>query len=196
MLGKVYICRLYIHLAFTYSIGPLSVAWSEFGPAPPFPPMGVLEVQWSWAPRLVGEVTLTFLFSATHTKYSSPTHVNCLNDTEWQLERVSHDASCYLYDKSRRPLWSTWHTNFKATLNLVSSVSTVSSFITTHENRRPTSSKIRCCYLVIFFIKHMYIFDWHVIRLSITIYSSKVKTIGRTCIFNYKTNYTWTSKQL
>ena len=29
-------CRLYIHLAFTYSVGPSSIAWSELGPAPPF----------------------------------------------------------------------------------------------------------------------------------------------------------------
>ena len=33
-------CRLYIHLAFTYSVDPSSVAWrSELRPAPPFPPM-------------------------------------------------------------------------------------------------------------------------------------------------------------
>ena len=30
-------CRLCIHLAFTYSVGPSSVMWSEIGPAPPFP---------------------------------------------------------------------------------------------------------------------------------------------------------------
>ena len=42
-------CRLYIHLTFTYSIGPSSVVGSELGPAPAFPPMRVLEVQWSWA---------------------------------------------------------------------------------------------------------------------------------------------------
>ena len=29
-------CRLYIHLAFTYSVGPLSVVWSKLGLAPPF----------------------------------------------------------------------------------------------------------------------------------------------------------------
>ena len=29
-------CRLYIHLAFTYSFGPSSTLWSELGPAPPF----------------------------------------------------------------------------------------------------------------------------------------------------------------
>ena len=37
-------CRLYIHLAFTCSIGPSSVVWSELRPAPPFPPM---RDQWS-----------------------------------------------------------------------------------------------------------------------------------------------------
>ena len=30
-------CRLYIHLAFTYSSGPSSIVWSELGPALPFP---------------------------------------------------------------------------------------------------------------------------------------------------------------
>ena len=34
----------YIHLAFTYSIGPSGVVGSKLGPAPPFPPMSVLEV--------------------------------------------------------------------------------------------------------------------------------------------------------
>ena len=48
--------RLYIHLASTYSIGPSSVVWSELGLAPPFPPMGVLEVWWSRALSLVCEV--------------------------------------------------------------------------------------------------------------------------------------------
>ena len=51
-------CRLYIHLTFTYSIGPSSVVWSELGLAPPFPPMRVLEVKWSWAPSLMCEVAL------------------------------------------------------------------------------------------------------------------------------------------
>ena len=31
-------CGLYIHLAFTYSVGPSNVVWSVIGPAPPFPP--------------------------------------------------------------------------------------------------------------------------------------------------------------
>ena len=51
-------CRLYIHLTFTYSIGLSSVVWSKLGLAPPFPPMRVLEVQWSWAFSLVCEVDL------------------------------------------------------------------------------------------------------------------------------------------
>ena len=49
-------CRLYIHLAFTYSVGPSSIVQSELGPAPPFPPIRVLEVQWSWAFSLTCEV--------------------------------------------------------------------------------------------------------------------------------------------
>ena len=42
----------------TYSVGPSSVVWSELGPAPPFPPIRVLEVVWSWALSLVCEVAL------------------------------------------------------------------------------------------------------------------------------------------
>ena len=52
-------CRLYIHLAFTYSVNPLSIVWSELGPAPLFPPMRVLEVLWPWAHSLVCEVVLS-----------------------------------------------------------------------------------------------------------------------------------------
>jgi hypothetical protein len=37
-------CRLYIHLALTYSVGPSSVVRSELGAAPPFPPTRLLEV--------------------------------------------------------------------------------------------------------------------------------------------------------
>jgi hypothetical protein len=51
-------CRLYIPLAFTYSIGPSSLVRSELGPAPPFPPMRVIEVYWSRALNLVSEVAL------------------------------------------------------------------------------------------------------------------------------------------
>ena len=43
----------------TYSVGPSSVVWSELGPAPPFPPMRVLEVYWSRALSLVCEVALS-----------------------------------------------------------------------------------------------------------------------------------------
>ena len=52
-------CRLYIHLAFTYSIGPSSIVWSELGLAPPFPPMRVLEVYRSRALNLMYEVALS-----------------------------------------------------------------------------------------------------------------------------------------
>jgi len=51
-------CKLCIHLAFTNSVGPSSVVRSgELGP--PFPPMRVLEVEWSRALSLVCEVALT-----------------------------------------------------------------------------------------------------------------------------------------
>ena len=42
-------CRLYIHLAFHILRGSLNVVWSKLGPAPPFPPMRVIEVQRSRA---------------------------------------------------------------------------------------------------------------------------------------------------
>ena len=45
-------CRLCIHLAFTYFIRPSS----ELGPAPPYPPMRVLEVQWLHALSHVWEM--------------------------------------------------------------------------------------------------------------------------------------------
>ena len=35
-------CRHYIHLAFTYSVNLWSVTWSELGPAPPFPTIGLI----------------------------------------------------------------------------------------------------------------------------------------------------------
>jgi hypothetical protein len=51
-------CRLYIHLAFTYSVGPSSIVGSELGLAPSFPPLRVLEVYWSRALSLMCEVAL------------------------------------------------------------------------------------------------------------------------------------------
>ena len=35
--------RLYIHITSTYSVGPSSIVWTKLGPAPPFPPTGVLD---------------------------------------------------------------------------------------------------------------------------------------------------------
>ena len=58
-------CRLYIRLACTYSVGPSSVVWSDFGPAPPSPPMRVLEVYWSRASNLVCEVALILYLMMT-----------------------------------------------------------------------------------------------------------------------------------
>ena len=41
------LCRLYIHFAFTYSVGPSSIVWSsELDRLHLFPPMRVLEVKW------------------------------------------------------------------------------------------------------------------------------------------------------
>jgi hypothetical protein len=42
-------CRLYIHLASTYSVGPWSAVWSELRPTPPFPP-----VRFSWSAMVTG----------------------------------------------------------------------------------------------------------------------------------------------
>ena len=62
-----HVCRLDIHLAATYSLGPSSIVWSsKLGPpAPPCPPMRVLEVQWSRALSLVCEVAISVAY--THT---------------------------------------------------------------------------------------------------------------------------------
>ena len=67
------LCRLYIHLAFTYSIGPSSVVWRKLGPAPPFPPMRVHKVYWSWALSLVCEVAIGhwLMNSQTYSRMSS-----------------------------------------------------------------------------------------------------------------------------
>ena len=58
-------CWLCIHLAFThtYSVGPSSVVWNEanLDRLRLFPPMRVLEVQWSRALSLVREVALNLL---------------------------------------------------------------------------------------------------------------------------------------
>jgi hypothetical protein len=54
-------CRLYIHRAFTYSVGPSSTEWSELGPASTFPPMRALLVQWSRAHNLKYEVALSYV---------------------------------------------------------------------------------------------------------------------------------------
>ena len=54
-------CRLDIHLAFTYFVGPSRIVWSERGPAPPLPLMRVCEVYWSHALSLVCETALKWL---------------------------------------------------------------------------------------------------------------------------------------
>jgi hypothetical protein len=61
-------CRLHIHLTFTYFVGPSSVVWSKLGQAPPFPPMRVLEVQWSQALSLVCEMALSVRVLDSHSK--------------------------------------------------------------------------------------------------------------------------------
>ena len=54
-------CRLYIHLAFAYYVSPSSGVRSKLGPTLPFPPMRLLEVQWSRALILVCKVALILL---------------------------------------------------------------------------------------------------------------------------------------
>jgi hypothetical protein len=44
---------------YAYFVGPSSVVGSELGLAPPFPPMRLLEVNWSRVLSLVCEVALT-----------------------------------------------------------------------------------------------------------------------------------------
>ena len=100
-------CRLYIHLAFTYSVGPSSVVWR---PAPPFPPMRVLEVQWSRALSLIREVALSIAktrLTTTHKTIPNARFVfwfffgetrtyafrgqNVWTNASWRLGNMSHD---------------------------------------------------------------------------------------------------------
>ena len=55
-------CHVWVHVdvtsilhSLTYSVGPSSIVWSELGPAPPFPLMRVLEVQW-YQPKVVAHM--------------------------------------------------------------------------------------------------------------------------------------------
>ena len=54
-------CHLRIHVDFT-SVGPSNAMWSKLGLQPPFPPMKMLEVQWSRALGPLCEVALGFFF--------------------------------------------------------------------------------------------------------------------------------------
>ena len=75
--------RLYIHLAFTYCVGPSSMVSSELNRAPPFPQMKVLEVQGSQA---LNRVCLKWPYIVTHHYLSFL--VNCFGDyrsTVWHL---------------------------------------------------------------------------------------------------------------
>ena len=51
-------CRLFIHELFFGPLGLHLLVWSELGRSPPFRPMRVLRLQWSWAAALVCEVAL------------------------------------------------------------------------------------------------------------------------------------------
>ena len=102
-------CRLYIHLAFTYYVGPSSVVWSKFGPAPPFPPMRVFEVYWSRALNLVCEMALSFCKFLTfdtqklaHTKMHIIWHAQLRN---WHvLWLVKENTTCQLTRQKMK-----WH---------------------------------------------------------------------------------------
>jgi hypothetical protein len=52
------LCRLYIHLAFTYSVGPSSVVWSKLDRLHLFHQWECLKCKWSWALSLMCEVAL------------------------------------------------------------------------------------------------------------------------------------------
>ena len=63
-------CHAGIHVDFTsilhslvYSVGPSNIVWSELGPAPPFPLMRVLEVEWSQALSLVCAVAVSYRYA-------------------------------------------------------------------------------------------------------------------------------------
>ena len=98
-------CRLYIHLAFTYSVDPSSVVRSELGPGLSFPPMRVLELSWSQALSLMCEVALrgfsipwwrafrrqckVFRKSSPHPSEELPSRDEVLNDFRRRRRRCS-----------------------------------------------------------------------------------------------------------
>ena len=96
-------CGLYIHVTFTYSVGPSSIVRSELGPAPPFPPMRVLKVEWSWALSLVCEVAL---MARPHVQaMASPNLYKVANLKLWP-PNVKHKPSPLILLKVTASNWS------------------------------------------------------------------------------------------
>ena len=104
-------CTLYIHLAFTYSIGPSSVVWSsELGPSPPSPPMRVLELYWSWALSLMCEVVLRSWIRVVSGSKRQRVASNQINPAHLIFEAVKYDSAAFwsfnLSLVQGRPVWS------------------------------------------------------------------------------------------
>ena len=100
-------CRLYIRLAFTYSVGPSSVVWSELQPAPPFPPMRVLEVYlvtgsqshvWSALSLYIFLIRIhAFLHASSVPRLATPLVVKNLHNNAKTLKR--HGCSHHWSDR-------------------------------------------------------------------------------------------------
>jgi hypothetical protein len=111
-----------IHVDFTSTfrshtpfVGPSSVVWSnEFGPAPPFPPMRVLEVLWSRAHSLVCEMALR----STPNPHTTQIHVFnycCVGVRHIYLNTKCHTTP--IKCKTISVVWATLNRMFRAVIS-------------------------------------------------------------------------------
>jgi hypothetical protein len=130
-------CRLYIHLAFTYSLGPSSVVWRELGPAPPFPPMRVLEGQWSRALSLMCEVALCGMVSHVHWDYRIQVYLSSIQHKNFTSCRFVVILSQMTSDKLDWAFKA--HSNVKSTKNVISAMHIISCLLSRMTERHVCS---------------------------------------------------------
>ena len=87
------------------SNSPSTVVWSsEVGPAPPLPPMRVLEVRWSRAPSLVCDVALHRKLLASNTPNIQTSILNLV----WDHNSLRRWGSCEVAKLDRPRLFHQW----------------------------------------------------------------------------------------
>jgi hypothetical protein len=102
-------CRFCIHLAYTYSVGPLSVVWSELGPALPFPPMMVRALS------LLCEVALTWccnLFLKDNLRVGIHLTLYCPRGPQGLFSRRDVTIETWANNKFHSVLCSRWYWRF------------------------------------------------------------------------------------